>query len=284
MTGLLFLFVAALGASDVRSQEGGAQGLRIETEHLVLEWVDAPDSLEVEGVKAEASRLYASVAARLGEEPEGKVTIVLGGFAERPGGGREYPRVVAARRVLLFKFVPDYRNYFGALAHELVHVTRFDRRRTADWFFEEGFAEFVALRADTSLAGFPWFDFPVTVVAGQWLAAGEDIPLIELSKRHDELNQKCGAQGYALRASFFDWLGRTHGDDVVLRASREAHAGALEDYEKFFGKPFGQLEQDWRSAVLAEYEATPGAGALAQRFRRESPVKYQKVCLDGVDF
>lgn len=282
---LLLVVLAALCAvAGSDSLAAGEPGLRVETGRFVLEWVDAPDSAEVAGVKAEAERLYARVAGLLGGEPRGKVTIVLGGFAEQPGRAREYPRVDAMRRILLFKYVPDYTNYFGALAHELVHVFRFERRLTADWFFEEGFAEFVALRADSSLAGFPWFDFPVPVVAGQWLAGGEGIPLSVLRERHDELNPKCGAQSYALRASFFDWLGRTRGDSTVIRAAGAADAGAPGDYGRFFGSPFDQLESAWRQAVLAEFAAFPAGEALAREYRLESPAKYQRVCSEGADF
>ena len=107
---LLLVLTAFCGVADSESQESGGQGRRVETKHLVLEWVDAPDSTEIAGVMAEAKRLYGRVADLLGHEPQGKVTIVLGGFAEKPGRAREYPRVDPMRRILLFKYVPDYTN------------------------------------------------------------------------------------------------------------------------------------------------------------------------------
>lgn len=282
---VLLMFVAGgIGPAVDAADEDGNRGLRVETERLVLEWTELPDSTEVAAVTAEAIDIYQSVVGLLGIRPEGRVTIVLGGFAEKPGGKREYPRVDSMGRILLFKFVPDYNNYFTALAHELVHVFRFHRRREADWFFEEGFAEFVALRADSSLAGFPWFDFPVTIVAGQWLAEGADIPLSLLRERHRDLNSKCGAQSYALRAAFFDWLGRTFGDSAVFQAANETNAGALEDYEKFFGKPFAQLEAEWRSGLLTDFREIHDGSLLARKYRRESPIKYQEVCIEGEDF
>lgn len=266
------------------SQESGTQGYFVETERFVLEWRDVPDSTEVEAVTVEAKNIYERVVEILGVRPVGRIAIVLGGFAERPGGIREYARVDSTGRILLFKFVPDFNNYFTALAHEMVHVFRFDRRWTADWFFEEGFAEFVALRADPSLAGFPWFDYPVALVAGQWVAEGADIPLILLREHHRDLNLKCGAQSYALRAAFFDWLGRTFGDEAVLQAANEANAGALEDYERFFGKPFEQLAVDWRKDLLADFREIHDGDALAKKYRTESPAKYQRVCIDSKDF
>jgi hypothetical protein len=280
---LALLCSVAIGTS-AEAQEGSARGFRVETEGLILEWRERPDSTEVEAVTAEVSEVYDRVAELLDVRPEGKVTIVLGGAAERPGENREYPRVDSMGRVLLFKFIPDFHNYFTALAHEMVHRFRFHRRGAADWFFEEGFAEFVALRVDPSLAGFPWFDFPVAIVAGQWVAEGTDIRLTLLRGRHRELNLKCGAQSYALRAAFFDWLGINFSDERVLQAASKENAGAVEDYESFFGKPFEQLTVDWREALLAEYRERSDADALAKAYREESPIKYQRVCAEGEDF
>ena len=281
---VLSLLASVLAATVCPAQESAKAGRLVETDHLLLQWVDSPTPEEVELATAVSTKLYGRVAELLGQQhPEGKITIVFGGDAERPGRRREYPRVDWMGRVLLFKFIPDFDNHFTALAHELVHAFRFDRRGTADWFFEESFAEFVALRADPSLAGFPWFDAPITVVAGQWLAKGEDIPLSTLRERHREVNLPCRAQSYTLRSAFFDWLGRTFGDETVIRAAKETPAGALADYERFFGKPFEQLEQDWRRALLAEYRAIPEVDELAAKYR-ESPIKYMRVCAAGKDF
>ncbi len=256
---------------------------RVETDRLVIEWTVDPSEGEVEGVKAEATRTYEAVAEILGERPDWKVEIVMGGPAERDGR-RDYPRVDGRGRIRLFTFVPDWNNYFGALAHEMVHAFRFQRRLTADWFFEEGFAEFVALRADPSLAGFPWFDHPVRLVAGQWIASGDDIPIAMMRDRHRELNLPCRAQTYALRSAFFDWLGRTYGDDTVVRMGKEPSAGRLEDYEKFFGLPFDQLAARWRADLLDAFRAMPDGETAARTYRRESPIQYQKVCAAGTDF
>jgi hypothetical protein len=269
---------------SVEAEEVDGEVFRIETEHLTLEWVETPDTTEVKASTAKAKKLYEGVAALLDDRSGKRITIIFGGPAERPGGEREYPRVDPFGRILLFRFTPDFNNYFGALAHELVHAFRFERRFGADWFFEEGFAEFVALRADPSLDGYPWFAFPITVVAGQWVAAGEDIPLSILRERHKELNLLCGAQSYALRSAFFDWLGKTYGDDAVFTAAGTTPAGALLDYEEFFESSFGDLEREWRAEMLLQYQAYPGGAELAKKYRTESPIQYQHVCTAGEDF
>lgn len=273
------VLIAGLLLGMSSTERAGAQGLKHETEDLILQWTESPDSTEIHAVAAEATRAFAQVATILGTEPGRKITIVLGGMA-----GRDYPRVDSWGRVLLFKFVPDYTNYYGALAHELVHAFRFDRVPTADWFFEEGLAEFVALRADSPLAGFPWFDHPVALVAGQWVAKGEDIPLATLRERHAELNQPCSAQSYALRASFFDWLGRKFGEELVIQAANETPAGGARMYAEQFGEPLEELASAWREELLADYRAIDDADAVAHRYRTVSPIQYQKVCVAGEDF
>jgi hypothetical protein len=181
-------------------------------------------------------------------------------------------------RIHLYTFGPGIESYFSPLAHEMVHVFRIGRSPHHDWFTEEGFAEFVALRVDESLAGFPWYDYPVPVVAGQWIANDEAITLSAMRERHDELNLPCKLQTYSLRAAFFDYLGRTYGDRRVIELAQQQRAGADEDYERLFGKPFAKLEAEWRAALIAEYEAIPDAAEQARRYREESPAQYMPVC------
>lgn len=272
------LFAAAVPA-------GAQELIRHETEHLVLYW--APGALSEEGLVA-AERLgerhYSNIASILGHEPQLAVTIVFEGPAEQPDGRWGYPRVDGFGRIHLYRFGPTDDSYFSALAHEMVHVFRIHRRPHHDWFFEEGFAEFIARRVDDNLSGFPWYGFDPVLVAGHWVAGEEDIPIVALRERHDELNQPCKLQSYALRYSFFDYLGRTFGDEAVVRASAVEEAGALPDYEEFFGSDFAELASSWRSDLLSRYGEIEGARELSARYRTESPAQYQHVCAHGSDY
>lgn len=264
-------------ATPVLAQE--TETLR--TGQLVLQW--APGAISEEGVAyAEdlGERLYAAIAEMTGSEPKFPVTIVFEGPAERPDGTRGYPRVDGWGRIRLYNFGPTHHSYFGALAHEMVHVFRIHRRPHHDWFFEEGFAEFVARRVDDNLGGFPWYGFDPTLVAGQWVATGQDLPLAELRARHEDLNLPCKLQSYALRYSFFDYLGRTFGDDQVIAMSAAEQAGALEDYPGFFGAEFSALTTAWREDLLARYAEIDDRDELARQYRNESPAQYQPVCAD----
>ena len=124
----------------------------------------------------------------------------------------------------------------------------------------------------------------MTVVAGQWLANGEAIPLALLRDRHGDLNGACTAQAYALRAAFFDWLGREFGDDAVRSMAGERPAGAEGQYEQHFGAPFGQLVLQWQESTQAAFESLPDAAEQASAYRTQSPIRYQRVCREGVDF
>jgi hypothetical protein len=198
-------------------------------------------------------------------------------------------------KIHLYRYEASGESYFSALAHEMVHVFRFDQRKqrgqgaavqyaTVDWFFEEGFAEFVALRVDSSLGGFPWYDFSVTIVAGQWIANGEDIPLSDLRAKHQALNQPCRAQSYVLRSAFFDYLGKTYGNDAVLEMAGQEGAGELSHYPRFFKKDFSALEAEWREALMTAYRKTDEVDELARRYRRESPIQYAPTCKKGAQF
>ncbi len=257
----------------------------LETAHLVIAWDEgAIDEEGIEHAKREGERHYRAVRRLLGKPTMKKIAILLRGPAERPDGSREYPRVDRGGRIHLFQFGPTFHGYFGALPHEMVHSFRIHRRPHHDWFFEEGLAELVALRAGKSLHGFPWYDTPIVVAAGQWLVRGEDIPLGLLRQEHRRLNMPCKAQSYTLRSSFFDYLGRTYGDDALLRMAEREEAGAIDDYPRFLGKEFDALEAEWRRDLLEAYRRVENVDSLARRYREETPLQYMPVCREGVEF
>jgi hypothetical protein len=265
----------------------GETSSRTETDHLIVEWVDGTPQEAIDAATAQGEKYYLALREVLGHEPPAtkipKVTILLQGPAERPDGTRGYPRVDSSGRIHLFQFGPTWHSYFSALAHEMVHVFRFRRQIYPDWFFEEGFAEFVALRVDPSLAGFPWYGFPLAVAAGQWIARGEGIPLTALRSNHRSINLPCKAQTYTLRSDFFDYLGRTHGDEVVLKMAAEERIGELAQYETFFGEGLATLEANWREDLLARYRSVEDADGQARHYR-DSPIKYMHVCAAGREF
>ena len=289
MKRIVFAKVVALFLSSLTivalAEEENADAHIVETEHLMFYWQEGAVSDEgLEMAQTMGEQFYAAIRDLLGYDPKAKIVIVMEGNAQRADGSWGYPHVDSWRRIHLYRFGPTPDTYFSALAHEMVHVFRFHRRPHHDWFLEEGFAEFVALRVDPSLQGFPWYDTPIAVVAGQWIANEEDIPLQLLRDNHRALNLPCKAQSYALRSAYFDYLGKTYGDDKVLELAGQERAGALPDYEKFFDKDFDALADEWRESLLAEYNEVDGVDKLSRRYREESPIKYMPVCQKGEQF
>jgi hypothetical protein len=266
----------AIGAGSGR--EAGASDRRLETEHLAIEWIEGVSDPEVAAVAERGEALYPKLVALLGQAPAKKIAVHLAGPGLVPNMPPRVPNVDMDGRVTLYRFEPGPDAYTEKLAHELVHVFRIHRAPTADWFFEEAFAELVSLRVSESLAGFPWYDTPIVVAAGQWLAAGEDIPLTTAREQHWKLQLGCRPQAYTLRTAFFDWLARTYGEDALLRMARQPRAGELADYAEIFGAPFAKLEARWRTELLEAYRAYPDVDAAAVRYRAHTPIQYQPVC------
>jgi hypothetical protein len=256
-----------------------------ETEHLIFHWNEGDIGEEgLEYGKRQGERQIRAIGELLDVKPETKVKILLRGAAEGPDGVRGYPHVDRWGRIHLFRFGPTYHGYFGAVPHEMVHTLRIHRGRNRIWFFEEGFAEFVALRAGKSMRGFPWYDAPMEVAAGQWLVRDEGIPMMLLHDQHSELSMRCKAQSYTLRSSFFDYLGRRFGNEAVIEMSRRERAGAMEDYVQILGEGFEALEKAWRKDLLARYRAASDADEQARRYREETPIQYMHVCRKGAEF
>lgn len=211
------------------------------------------------------------------------VTLVLGGEARRPDGGYEIPRVDEIGRVLLYRYSESDESYFTALPHELVHVFR-RGQLSGDWFIEEAFASYVSDRVRPGNPGFPLYGFPVDVVAGHWLARGEDIPLGLLRGRHRELSLMCMAQSYSLRLSFFRYLHQAFGKDAVLQVAYAPRLQGREPFALAFGKSFEALETEWRQDLEQKFLRIENAEESAESYRTTTPVADWKICLAGTDF
>ncbi len=250
-----------------------------ESPRLRFAWNEGAISGEgLEFLTRVGERHVARLRERLRDVPDHRITVILEGPAERPDGSWGRPHVDGLGRVHLYRYGPTHHDYQGAFAHELVHAMRIGRMPHHDWFFEEGLAEFLALRVDDDLRGFPWYGYPVDLVAGQWLDSGAAIPLATLRRDHRRVNGPCRAQAYALRSAFFDWLGRAHGDGPVLEMAHRARAGKLEDYSAIFGEPFEDLAADWHAALEESFREMENAAERARAYRKETPIQYMPVC------
>lgn len=265
----LLLLVAPAGAAGSMSEAGR------------LRWVwsdDAMDEAARKLLERTGEAIFEQVVALLGTGAPQPVVVLMNGPSERPDGSRGIPHVDLAGRVHLYRFGPTHHDYLSAFAHELVHVLRIGRMPHHDWFFEEGFAEFVALRINEDRRGFPWYGFPVEVVAGQWVVDGSDIPLALVRERHGTVNLPCKLQVYALRGAFFHDLGHRFGDAAVLELAAQERAGAVENYAAILGVGFDALVAEWREGLRNRFLSIADAADQVHRYRTESPARYQPLC------
>jgi hypothetical protein len=271
---------------------------RRESSHFVFVWRQADTTPEeIEAAVALAEDLFARIAAVLGPAriPSKKLIVTFEGdwrpIPRLPTEPPRYPYVDAWGRIHLFRFPGVGGGYLGKLGHEMVHAFRMEwrwnRRRPpgqAFWFVEEGFAEWVALHVEPHSLAFPYYGFPLQVVAGQWLMNHEAPPLRTLVEQHGRLNWLCLPQAYSLRGSFFHYLHDTFGKDALLQLAYSEEELTMALFSKVFGRDFEVLEQDWREQTLTALAATAQGAQLARDYRAQTPVQFMYICQAGQDY
>ncbi len=247
------------------------------TERFRLHWeVDAVPADLVPVAMARCEEVLSLVLDLIGEDftPKEPVHVLLHGEA-RPERG-EIPHVDSFGRVHLYQFGPDAISHLSPLAHELVHSLRNPHLNGRNNFLEEGFASFVALTVDPTLPGFPFYNTPVHVVAGQWLGGDEEVSLVELAHDHKRLNLPCKTQSYSMRASFFEYLSRIHGQAQVANFA-SASRSADPDYAHWFGLDLPGLATMWREDLWNRYTSDSQAAELSRQYRA-GPAKWTPPC------
>ncbi len=250
--------------------------------HFLIRWrAPAAREQEVQVLEQKAEAAYARYAELLGAArmPREPVTLRLSGKAR----ATDFPYVDSVTgEVVLFR--DGARGYDAALAHELVHAIRWklwtepQRQTDAFLFFEEGFAELLAMEAGFPSTGFPTYGYPVSIAAGAYLRAGEDLPIPDLIRSHKRLNLDCMAQAYALRISFMGWLREKVGLERLIELAYAPEMLTPELVEKKLGMSLEAMQSEWRPWALAQLEQHKDAEAQAKAFRTKTPMRHQKVC------
>jgi len=256
----------------------------VETEHSVIVWkTNETTEEEIAAAKSVTEESFAGLRAYLGESksPKKKLIIILDGDGLLPDYRAKVPHVDSFGRIYVYRF--PGRGYTGELTHEMVHAFRRVVGIWYDGFIEEGFAEFLAIEVNPNSNGFPRYGYPLTVVAGQWLATDEEIPLTLLMQDHSRLNLKCKWQTYPLRASFINYLNETFQTAALLKFVYGERPNLM-DYEKFFGQTIEQLYVAWRKDLLAKFSKSKNAPQKAKEYRETTPAQYMHPCQAGQDF
>ena len=260
LCGLVLFGLGLAGTSQARAESR-------ETATLVLHW--DPDRVPAEIVDRAVVRgeeLLAQVVSLLGEEfrPQRRVPIYLHGPADSRKG--EAPRVDVFGNVHLYQYGPHADSHLSPLAHELVHAVRNPHLTGRDNFLEEGLASWVALQLEPTRPGFPFYNFEVDVVAGQWLGTEYEVSLVDLAHEHKRWNMPCRVQSYSLRASFFAFLAAVDGGPHLVRFAENSRDGTWPDYESWFGAPLPELAAQWRAGLWERYHGNPDSAQQTQAF------------------
>jgi hypothetical protein len=267
---------------------------RRESSHFVFVWRQAETTPEeIDAAVTLAEQLFARVSVALGPEhvPSKKLIVTFEGNWRSLTEPPRYPYVDALGRIHLFRFPGLGGGYLGKLGHEMVHAFRMEwrwnRRRPpgqAFGFVEEGFAEWMATHVESHSLAFPYYGFPIHVVAGQWLLNHEAPPLRTLLERHGWLNRLCLPQSYSLRGSFLHYLHATFGKDALLQLAYSEEELTTALFTTVFGREFDALEQDWREQTITTFAATAQGAQLARDYCAKTPVQHLYICQAGQDY
>jgi hypothetical protein len=273
---------AACGDDGARPTED----LRVETAHIVV--VASPSRAtmaEVDAVAQRAETLFGAIASYVGpaRTPDERVRIILEGDVTSAGSYLDVDGIHLAR------YSEAEGGYLAVLAHELVHAfgaTWFIEHEAWDWptyrYFDEAFAEYLALEVDPGKTGFPFFGFPEDAVVGHWVAAGQSVPHSALRSRHEGLNDRCDLQAYTLRASWMRHLAERAGRAAVLAVAYPDGEPTSAVVRSITGLGLEDLDAAWEAWARARFEARSDTAAVRQACRARTP--WYQPCVPGVEY
>lgn len=238
---------------------------------------------------------FRKVSNYLGPEktPVNKLTVLLEGDSFSTDQPPKYPSVDASATIRLYRFQGPGAVYLQGLPHELVHAFRnkqvvLHEVKIGDilkgfGFVEEAFAEFVSVEVDKESTSFVRYGFPLEVVTGYWLTSEKDIPLSILFHHH-EINSKCVAQAYPLRASFFKFLDEVYGHNQLISIAYYEKEFSTDLFRHIYGKSFEALATEWKVWALKKYNQFPNNKAILDKYITLTPIKYFPICRSGTDW
>ena len=236
--------------------------------------------------------LFDGVANFLGKErtPQEDLIVVLDGpmFTAK---GRNIPRIDDDGRIYLYTMQAPMNEYMSVFAHELVHAFRFrdhfegeQSAKLGTGFFEEGFAEAVALQVEGHANRYPYWGVSPTAINAYLIQSERVIPLDKLINQHAELTFKCEAQTYPIRGSFLSYLDGLLGREAFLAMADERAVRDTVFYEKHTGKVFGALQRAWQDHVMDQARELADAAEQAQQWVAMNEKIGISLCAKGVDY
>ncbi len=239
---------------------------------ILYVWNEAETSQEMANAAIErGDAVFEQVASILGDDrlPRQQLVVVLDGpmFSDN---GRNIPRVDAQGRILLYSAFSPMNEYMSMFAHELVHAIRFQGHLGGDaasvlgtGFFEEAYAEAVALIAETRYDRYPYWGTSPVAISSYLIEQDRYLPFQQLIQNHAELSLKCEVQSYPTRGDFFIYLESILGRDAFLAMGDDQGTQDQEFYERWSGQSFSELVAGWQRSVQDRSRASNNAVAQA---------------------
>jgi hypothetical protein len=264
------------------------------SEHVVAYFRNDETKIdEAKNIVVTAEKHFAKISNFLGKDKTpSEVTIYLEGEAFNTKTQEfKYPSVDDDGIIHLFHFPGEAFSYAEAMPHEMVHAFRthtWKEKHDQDYltgfgFIEEGFAEFVSMEVSPEYVSFVRYGYPVEAVVAFLFEDKKDIPLGVLFNHH-EINPKCIAQAYPLRASFFKYLNITFGKEKVFALAYYSGKLTRATFGEIFGKSFEDLVTEWKSFAVESYQKLPNGPKLKDDYKNKSPVKHFPFCEAGKEW
>ncbi len=247
-----------------------AEPLERSSEHFRFSATSATSSeSEMQEGIDRAEALYAAIARIL--PPDVRLDPVID---VRLNGNlrRQVPHVDENGTIQLWRYSAEEGGYWALLAHELVHAITFDAGvevGALEWeslgFYNEAWAEYVGQLIDPGRTGFPFYGFDEDVVVGHWVSQG-GLTLAMLRESHGALNE-CWHQAYPMRASWYRYVDETYGRQSALDIFYGGREMTPAVVEEILDDSLAVVDADWRTWVLARYDAHPGADVQTAAYR-----------------
>ena len=141
----------------------------------------------------------------------------------------------------------------------------------------------MSIQTAPKFKGFVRYGFPLEIVVGFLIEDQKEIPLGILFDRH-ELNPKCVAQAYPLRASFFQYLFETYGQEKVFQLAYYEKTISKDLFSDIFTKSFDSLLVEWRRYALEKYNNYPENKKLKKAYLETTPISRFQFCKVGTDW
>jgi len=274
---------------------GAENAPRLESNHISVTWEEAHTSrAEATTVLKAAESFFNQTETFFGKDftPKDKLVVSLEGNSQAPDGNKRRPYVDLLKGwVHLYRFKEDSFAYQTGLSHELVHAFRFAHLKrygaepsSAFTFLEEGLAEYVSNVIEGKKSVFPNYSYELDVIAGQWIAADEDLPLSILVRSESELGQRCFAQAYSQRPSFIRYLDERFGRPALIKMAYAEDIKSDESFKKYFGKEFTELSAEWKASALSSYLTKDPKKLLGRQWRTSTKIAQMYICKRGVDW